>query len=207
MPTVPPVHAAPDRPSQPNSAADLTRRNVERVMALESSEHDKATTADLVADAIAAFSGSIGFAWTTVVLIGGWIAANLVLPAHDRVDPFPFPLLTLVLSVEAIFLSIFILMSQNRAAKVSDKRGHLDLQLNMLTEQENTKMLRMLEDIGRVVGAEFCSGPEVEVLAEATEPEALSRQIDQAAAAVETERDSAAAGRRGSGRQDSHRAG
>ena len=124
MPTVPPVHAAPDRPSQPNSAADLTRRNVERVMALESSEHDKATTA-------------------------------------DRVDPFPFPLLTLVLSVEAIFLSIFILMSQNRAAKVSDKRGHLDLQLNMLTEQENTKMLRMLEDIGRVVGAEFCSGPEV----------------------------------------------
>jgi uncharacterized membrane protein len=207
MPTVPPVHAPPDRPSQPNSAADLTRRNVERVMALEASEHEKATTADRVADAIAAFSGSIRFVWITVALIGGWIAGNLVLPQHDRVDPFPFPLLTLVLSVEAIFLSIFILMSQNRAAKVGDKRGHLDLQLNMLTEQENTKMLRMLEDIGRVVGAEFCSGPDVEVLAEATQPEALSRQIDQAAAAVETERDGTDAGQRGSGRQNSHRAG
>ena len=78
-------------------------------------------------------------------------------------------------------------MSQNRAAKISDKRGHLDLQLNMLTEQENTKMLRMLEDIGRVVGAEFCSGPEVEVLATATQPEALSQQIDQAVAAVDPE--------------------
>jgi uncharacterized membrane protein len=189
MSTAPSVDAAPDRPSSPNTAADLTRRNVERVMALESSEHAKATAADRVADAITAFSGSIRFVWITVILVGGWIGANLVLPRHDRVDPFPFPLLTLVLSVEAIFLSIFILMSQNRAAKVSDKRGHLDLQLNMLTEQENTKMLQMLEDIGRVVGAEFCSGPEVEVLAEATQPEALSQQIDQAAEAVERERD------------------
>src|SRR5690242_20674827 len=189
MSTAPSVDAAPDRPSSPNTAADLTRRNVERVMALESSEHAKATAADRVADAITAFSGSIRFVWITVILVGGWIGANLVLPRHDRVDPFPFPLLTLVLSVEAIFLSIFILMSQNRAAKVRDKRGHLDLQLNMLTEQENTKMLQMLEDIGRVVGAEFCSGPEVEVLAEATQPEALSQQIDQAAEAVERERD------------------
>jgi len=189
MSTAPSVDAALDRRSSPNTAADLTRRNVERVMALESSEHAKATAADRVADAITAFSGSIRFVWITVILVGGWIGANLVLPRHDRVDPFPFPLLTLVLSVEAIFLSIFILMSQNRAAKVSDKRGHLDLQLNMLTEQENTKMLRMLEDIGRVVGAEFCSGPEVEVLAEAIQPEALSQQIDQAAEAVERERD------------------
>jgi len=189
MSTDPSVEAEPDRPSRPITAGELTRRNVERVMALESSEQAKATAADRVADAITTFSGSIRFVWITVILVGGWIAANLMLPRHDRVDPFPFPLLTLVLSVEAIFLSIFILMSQNRAAKVSDKRGHLDLQLNMLTEQENTKMLQMLEDIGRSVGAEFCSGPEVEVLAEATQPEALSQQIDQAAEAVERKRD------------------
>jgi uncharacterized membrane protein len=158
------------------------RRNVERVMALEAAEHGKATTADRVADAITAFSGSIRFVWITVLTVGGWIAANLLLPKRDRLDPFPFPLLTLVLSVEAIFLAIFILMSQNRAAKVSDKRGHLDLQLNLLAEQENTKMLLMLEQIGQAVGAEFDQGAEVRVLAEATEPEALSDQIDQAAA-------------------------
>ena len=183
-----PRPSAPDRPSQPQSAADLTQRNIDRVMALEASEHQKATTADRIADAITAFSGSIRFVWITTVLVGGWIAANFLLPGQDRLDPFPFPLLTLVLSVEAIFLSIFILMSQNRAAKVSDKRSHLDLQLNMLTEQENTKMLRMLEDIGRVVGAEFCSGTEVEILAAATQPESLSRQIDQAVAAAETDK-------------------
>jgi uncharacterized membrane protein len=67
----------------------------------------------------------------------------LLLPAHERIDPFP--LLTLVLSIEAIFLSIFILMGQKRASRVSDKRSHLDLQLNLLSEQENTKLLLMLE--------------------------------------------------------------
>ena len=103
-----------------------------------------------------------------------------MLPSRDRLDPFPFPLLTLVLSIEAIFLSIFILMSQNRAARISDKRSHLDLQLTLLSEQENTKMLRMLEQIGKAVGATVTPDPEVQVLEEATEPEALSRQIDQA---------------------------
>jgi uncharacterized membrane protein len=156
------------------------RRNVERVMALEAAEHQKATTADRVADAITTFSGSVRFVWINLALIGGWMAANLLLPKRDRLDPFPFPLLTLVLSVEAIFLAIFILMSQNRAARVSDKRGHLDLQLNLLSEQENTKMLLMLEQIGQAVGAEFDQGAEVQVLAQATEPEALSQQIDQA---------------------------
>ena len=175
-----PTAPVSDRPSQPHSAAELTRRNVERVMALEAAEHKKATLADRVADAITAFSGSVRFVWINLALIGGWMVANLLLPPRDRLDPFPFPLLTLVLSVEAIFLAIFILMSQNRAARISEKRGHLDLQLNLLSEQENTKMLLMLEQIGRAVGAEFDEGAEVRVLAEATEPEALSEQIDQA---------------------------
>ena len=179
----PPTSSPPARTSQPHSAAELMRRNVERVMALEAAEHGKATTADRVADAITAFSGSIRFVWITVLTVGGWIAANLLLPKRDRLDPFPFPLLTLVLSVEAIFLAIFILMSQNRAAKVSDKRGHLDLQLNLLAEQENTKMLLMLEQIGQAVGAEVDLGAEVQALAEATEPEALSDQIDRVAEA------------------------
>lgn len=173
------------RISQPHSAAELMRRNVERVMALESAQHGKATTADRVADAITAFSGSVRFVWLTVITVGGWIAANLLLPRRDRLDPFPFPLLTLVLSVEAIFLAIFILMSQNRAAKISDKRSHLDLQLNLLAEQENTKMLLMLEQIGRAVGAEMDAGADVQALTEATEPEALSDQIDQATKAGE----------------------
>jgi len=162
------------------SVEELTRRNVESIGALEAREHEKATPSDRVADAIANFSGSIAFAWITVLLIGGWIMGNLFLPTRERIDPFPFPLLTLVLSIEAIFLSIFILMSQNRAARVTDKRSHLDLQLNLLSEQENTKMLLLLERIGKAVGADVQTDTDVEALVQATEPEALSRQIDQA---------------------------
>jgi uncharacterized membrane protein len=62
------------------------------------------------------------------------VALNLALPQAERIDPFPFPLLTLVLSVEAIFLAVFILMSQNRAARIRRKRSHLDLQLNLLAQ-------------------------------------------------------------------------
>ncbi len=162
------------------SVEELTRRNVERIQALEREEHGKATTADRVADAIASFVGSILFAWVTVLVIAGWVVGNFLAAPDARIDSFPFPLLTLVLSIEAIFLSIFILMSQNRAARVSEKRSHLDLQLNLLSEQENTKMLLMLEDIAKAVGHRTPSDPEVQVLGQATEPEALSRQIDQA---------------------------
>jgi uncharacterized membrane protein len=170
----------PGRTPVPHSAEELTRRNVDRVVALEEAEHAKATIADRVADTITTFSGSIRFVWITVVLVAGWVVMNLALPKAERIDPFPFPLLTLVLSVEAIFLAIFILMSQNRAARISEKRSHLDLQLNLLSEQENTKMLEMLEQIGKAVGAKFGSSEAVRVLKEATQPEALSDQIEKA---------------------------
>ncbi|HUR93297.1 MAG TPA: DUF1003 domain-containing protein [Gemmatimonadales bacterium] len=183
MPRKPTSHRKRRASSAPRSAEELVRRNVERVMALETAEQRKATRAERVADAITAFSGSVRFVWISVLLVGGWVAANLLLPKRDRLDPFPFPLLTLVLSVEAILLSIFILMSQNRAAKISEKRGHLDLQLNILAEQENTKMLLMLEKIADAVGAEWDDGPEVRVLEEATRPESLSAQIDKAVSA------------------------
>ena len=164
-----------------NSAEELTRRNVDRVLALETAEKGKATTADRVADAITRFSGSMRFVWVNVLLFAGWVVFNLALPKPRRFDSFPFSLLTLVLSVEAIFLSIFILISQNRAARVSEKRSHLDLQLNLLSEQENTKMLLMLEQISHAVGAEVSGIPDVSILTQPTRPEALSEQIDQAA--------------------------
>jgi len=163
----------------PADSSELMQANVKRIAGLEAAEHAKATPAERVADAIAAFTGSMRFVWASVALIGGWVLLNLVLPKADRVDPFPFPLLTLILSVEAIFLSIFILMSQNRAATVSDKRSHLDLQLNLLSEQENTKMLLMLQEIGQAVGAEF-SDPELTELGAKTKPEELSDEIDAA---------------------------
>jgi uncharacterized membrane protein len=163
------------------SVEEVTRRNVDRILALEASAQVKATTTDRVAKAVTNFSGSMRFVWVNALLMAGWIVVNLVLPEPRGFDPFPFSLLTLILSMEAIFLGIFVLISQNRAARVSEKRSHLDLQLNLLSEQENTKMLLMLEQIGQAVGAEISEGAEIKALAQATQPEAVSEQIERAA--------------------------
>jgi hypothetical protein len=74
------------------------------------------------------------------------------LPQAIRFDPYPFQFLTFVVSLEAIFLSTFILISQNRQNRISELRNHLDLQINLLSEQENSKVLAMLEALLRFHG-------------------------------------------------------
>ena len=83
-----------------------------------------------------------------------------------------------MVSLEAIFLSTFILISQNHDTKISERRNHLDLQINLLSEQENTKMIAMLQAIAAKVGAEIPRDPHLQALSEDTEPEKLVQQIE-----------------------------
>jgi uncharacterized membrane protein len=85
-----------------------------------------------------------------------------------------------VVSLEAIFLSTFILISQSYDMRVTERRNQLDLQINLLAEQENTKILQILERIAKKVGAHLSDEPQVRALEEATRPESLIRQIDEA---------------------------
>lgn len=159
------------------SADDLMQRNVELICKLEESAKQERTRTDLIAEGIANFCGSMTFVWVHIVWFGGWIVINL-LPRLPHVDPFPFTFLTLVVSLEAIFLSTFILISQNHDTKISERRNHLDLQINLLSEQENTKMITMLQAIAAKVGAEVDEDPHLQALSEETEPEKLVRQIE-----------------------------
>ena len=93
-------------------------------------------------------------------------------------DPFPFTFLTLCVSLEAIFLSTFILISQNHETRLSERRNHLDLQVNLLAEQENTKMLFILNRIAEKVGVHE-DDPTVQVLEQATRPRILVEQIEE----------------------------
>jgi uncharacterized membrane protein len=166
-----------DKSREP-SADDLTQRNVELIHRLEESAKEERTRSDLVAEAIANFCGSMTFVWVHVVWFVGWILFNM-LPGIRHVDPFPFTFLTLVVSLEAIFLSTFILISQNHDTKISERRNHLDLQINLLSEQENTKMITMLKAIAAKVGADLPRDPHLKALSEETEPERLVRQIEE----------------------------
>jgi uncharacterized membrane protein len=98
-----------------------------------------------LSDAITRFTGSSRFAIVHAVFFALWLAANATTITHRApFDPYPFSFLTLVVSLEAIFLSVFVLMSQNQMTRQADKRAHLDLQIDMLAEQELTVMLYML---------------------------------------------------------------
>src|SRR5688572_11898137 len=162
-----------------HSVEELTRRNVETIIRMEESTQAECSTVDRIADAITKFCGSMSFVVFHVVWFGIWIGGNTVLPPDRRWDPFPFALLTLVVSLEAIFLSTFILISQKREVLQSERRAELDLQVNLLSEQENTKMLELLKKIGEKVGVDLANDPEVEALEEATRPQKLLQQIDQ----------------------------
>lgn len=160
------------------SADQLIQQNVESILQLEEAAKGKRTRSDLVAEAIARFCGSMTFVWVHVIWFVGWVLVN-VLPGIKHIDPFPFTFLTLVVSLEAIFLSTFILISQNHDTQISERRNHLDLQINLLSEQENTKMIGMLQAIAEKVGADLSHDPHLDQLREETQPEKLAAQIEQ----------------------------
>jgi uncharacterized membrane protein len=163
---------------QGETGEDVTRQNVHAMRQLEQAAMARRTGADRVASAIARFCGHMTFVWIHVAVFAAWIAYNS-LPWFDAFDPYPFTFLTLVVSLEAIFLSTFILISQNYDMRVSERRNQLDLQINLLAEQENTKMLQILERIARKVGANVTDDLQVRALEEATRPEALVEQIEE----------------------------
>src|ERR1044072_2952888 len=166
------------RPSSPNpSVEQVTQKNAQTGTRPEEAARKQRTPSDRVAEKIASFCGSMTFVWVHVVWFGGWILFN-VIPGVRHVDPFPFTFLTLIVSLEAIFLSTFILISQNLDSRISERRSHLDLQLNMLSEQENTKMIMMLHAIATKVGADLTQDSDLKALSEETRPERLIEQIE-----------------------------
>jgi len=150
------------------------RRNIEAVRKMEEAFAERRTFSDRMVDKIGAFSGSPAFVVLHAVLFGGWMVWNIGSPR--KFDPFPFMLLSLFVSIEAIFLSTFVLMKQNRMSKREDLRAHLDLQINLLSEREMTLVLQLLQRISTRLGVRL-STEEIEELTEETSVEELASQL------------------------------
>ena len=112
-----------------------------------------------------------------------WISANIgLIPGIAPFDPYPFPLLTITVSLEAIFLALFVLASQSRLARQSDKRSHLNLQVDLLAEREMTAVLRMLQDIARHLNVNTTVTPEqLRDLAKHTDLRGLTQKMEEMA--------------------------
>lgn len=168
------------KPRAAASLAELTKRNIETIAALEQAAHGKRGLGERLAASLTRFAGSMSFVYLHLAWFGVWIVVNSIsaLPEHWRMDPFPFTFLAFVVSLEAIFLSTFILISQNHEERVTERRNHLDLQINLLAEQESSKTLLMLGAIHKHLGIED-EDVDLHVLQQATDPDQLIDQIDK----------------------------
>ena len=194
MPTSPEHHnfsraaqssAADENHHHPRTVEELTHQNIETIIQLESAAKSQRRQADRIADIISDFCGTMTFVYVHIGAFSFWSAFNLLAPKHLQFDPFPFFFLSFIVALEAIFLSTFILISQNHEKRLSERRNHLDLQVNLLSEQENTKMLHLLKAIAQKLEVPFEDDPSGNILEEAMRPEQLIEQIDQAVAEIE----------------------
>ena len=147
------------RRSPPPIIPGLAKENIETIMQIEQEFLRQRSVVDRLGDGISRFAGSIAFVIAHIVGFAGWILVNLgVIPGVVPVDPFPFSFLALIVALEAIFLSTFVLMSQNRQTRQSDHWAHLNLQIGLLAEQETTKVLQMLKLVCDRLGIDKVSG-------------------------------------------------
>lgn len=161
-------------PDKKKVAESTIKSNITKVVELETAQRENRSAGEKISEWIAAFCGSMTFVWVHVIWFGGWILVNSIIPVY-QFDPFPYTFLTLVVSLEAIFLSTFILISQNHETQLTERRNHLDLQINMLAEQESTETLKLLQAVAKKVGVEI--NVETEALLEPMEPEELVKHI------------------------------
>jgi uncharacterized membrane protein len=170
-PTVP-----PPRPGSLNSALS---RNIEALERRRRAEAAGAGLEERIADAITRFTGSMLFVYLNLVLVGLWVTVNLGwVPGVPAFDP-EFIILAMIASVAAIFLSTFVLISQNRMARAADQRADLDLQISLLAEHEVTKLVSMVDAIRDHLGVRCEGDEEVEELKKDVAPEAVLDAISE----------------------------
>lgn len=145
---------ATPRPLEPNNPhlADVIEQNIRTIVELRTQAAANRSFQDRLADTITEFSGRMSFLYFHALWFAVWIGLNLGAFGLKAFDPFPFGLLTMIVSLEAIFLATFVLISQNRMAVEADHRADLDLQINLLTEHEITKVIKMLDAIQNKLG-------------------------------------------------------
>jgi uncharacterized membrane protein len=161
---------------QPKTLSGALRRNIEALEERRRQEATSATRQERLAEAITSFTGSMPFVYLHLALYAAWILVNLgVPPGLPKFDP-SFVILAMEASVEAIFLSTFVLISQNRTAAVADKRADLDLQINLLAEHELTKLAEVVTAIAARLDVRL--GAEIEEVKKDVAPEAVLDELD-----------------------------
>jgi uncharacterized membrane protein len=156
----------------------VVARNIRALCDRRAQQAAEAGLQERIAGAMTRFAGSMTFIYVHVFAFGFWIAANLGwIPGVPVWDP-SFAVLAMVASVEAIFLSTFVLITQNRMAEAADTRADLDLQISLLAEHEVTKLAVLVSEIADKLGIESSTERDIEEVKTDVVPEVVLDQIE-----------------------------
>jgi uncharacterized membrane protein len=157
-----------------------TQSHIDSIARQEHEFLEQRSLSERVSDRIAGFAGSMLFVLIHVLLVGIWVLINTSRASWTpRFDPYPFSLLGMIVAVEAVVLSSFILMRQNRMAKRGERRDHLNLQVDLIAEKEVTKLLQMVQAICEHMGlTHIAEDKEVEEFSQATSVDTLAQRLE-----------------------------
>lgn len=167
----------PTEVEQPKIAA----HNIEAIVALERAALERRSWATRLGDMITSGLGTMTAVFVHIALIAAWCLVNSGwMPFVKPFDPFPFGLMTLFVSLEGVLVAMFVLITQNRMSKQADRRAHLNLQIDMLAEQEMTRVLHMLTKLCEKNGISV-DAPEHELtpLMQRTDVQSLAQEIEE----------------------------
>jgi uncharacterized membrane protein len=156
----------------------VMERNIRTLIERKKVEEERKPRQLRIADSITRFTGSMRFVYIHLVLFGVWIVANLPGVPLPKFDP-TYVVLAMFASVEAIFLSTFVLISQNRMAALADKRADLDLQVSLLGEHEVTRLITLVKAIAVKLEVEEAQNPELPELQQDVRPERVLDALEE----------------------------
>jgi len=157
--------------------SNVIEKNIRTIIGLRARAARERNLQERIADAVTSFSGRMVFAYLHIIWFVAWILLNTGRFGVKVFDPFPYGLLTMIVSLEAIFLSTFVLISQNRQSAEADRRADLNLQIGLLTEHELTRVLLMLDAMQRKMGLIDPEKKELKDLEMETRPEDVLAEI------------------------------
>ena len=169
-------HSEPaDIPFSP-TLSDVVESNIRTLLRLRAQRSTERNIQDRLADGITYLSGRMSFVYFHVIWFATWIVINTGRIGLQIFDPYPYGLLTMIVSLEAIFLSTFVLISQNRLSEEADRRADLDLHIGLLSETEMTYALKMLRSIQKKLEIDT-DDPAINDLLMTTNPEDVLAEI------------------------------
>jgi uncharacterized membrane protein len=155
----------------------LVERNIRTLVNQRIKEEKQKPLEERIAEAVGRFTGNMAFVYTHAAIFGVWIGCNLGWFGLKPFDP-SFTALQLVTAIEAIFLTTFVLMSQNSLDSQADKRADLDLQISLLAEHEITRLISLVNGIAKKLEVEEAKNPEIDQLAKDLTPEKLMETME-----------------------------